>query len=260
MKQPLIALLTDFGTRDWFVGSLKGVIASIAPRSTVVDITHDISPGDVRAAAFVLAQAAPCFPRGTIHLAVVDPTVGSERKALLARIGGQIFLAPDNGLISLLPNPSEVRELANPGYFRHPICPTFHGRDVFAPAASYLARGVRPGRFGPILKTWHRFPVRDLSSPRPPGAHFAATVLYIDRFGNCITDYSPGTQSRKAITFLVSRRTISGISRSYASAPKGAALATIGSTGLVEIAVHGGSAADLLKLKVGSKIYVTTEH
>ena len=252
----IITLLTDFGTRDWFVASMKGVITGIAPRARVVDITHEIAAGDIWSAAFVLAQAAPTFPRGTIHVAVVDPTVGSERKALLARISGQYFLAPDNGLLSLVAKQGdieEIREVTNTRYFRNPVCNIFHGRDIFAPVAAHLARGVAPKNFGPKLNRVVRLDI-------PPASSDEATVLYIDRFGNCITNYKLGSHPPAGITFRVSRTRISGIKRSYAAVRQGSPLATVGSTGLVEIAVNGGNAAKRFGLKIGSKIYVKTSH
>src|SRR5436190_23539094 len=151
----LVTLLTDFGTADWFVASMKGVLARLAPGTGIIDITHDISPGDMRAGAFALAASYRFFPKGTVHVAVVDPGVGSDRRAIAVRTTNYHFVGPDNGLLSWALKREEiktVRALENTAYLLHPISHTFHGRDIFAPVAAHLSRGVPIHRFGPARK------------------------------------------------------------------------------------------------------------
>src|SRR6266851_950005 len=154
MPNPLITLTTDFGLSDHFVGVMKGVIAGIAPKARVIDISHDIAAYNVAEAAFVVSEAWPYFPKGTIHVVVVDPGVGSSRRPLLAEAGGHFFVAPDNGALSMIYEASahKVRVISNPKLMRKEISRTFHGRDVFAPAAAHLASGVAPAQFGKLIR------------------------------------------------------------------------------------------------------------
>src|SRR5580704_12370854 len=158
MSNRLITLTTDFGTSDHFVGAMKGVIATIAPAARVVDISHEIAPYSIIEGAFVIAQAAPYFPKGTIHLVVVDPGVGSARRAILAESGGQFFVAPDNGVLSMIYDATKhrVRVITNRKLMRKDVSRTFHGRDVFAPAAAHLAAGIDPARFGKKIDDYVR--------------------------------------------------------------------------------------------------------
>src|SRR5258706_11301544 len=190
MPNGLITLTTDFGQSDHFVGTMKGVILGIAPRARIVDITHEIAPYELNEAAFVIAQAWRYFPKGTIHVVVVDPGVGSSRRPILAEAGGQFFVAPDNGVLSMIFDaaPHKVRMISNPKLMRREISRTFHGRDVFAPAAAHLAKGVRPAAFGKLINDYVRV---WLSKPSECGPNkWRGTILKVDSFGNLITNFA----------------------------------------------------------------------
>lgn len=272
----IITLITDFGLIDSYVGAMKGVILSIAPQATIVDISHAIPAQDVRAAAWVLYTSYNTFPRGTIHCAVVDPGVGSQRRAVAAQAGVYTFVAPDNGLLSYVLAQEPLRmavELTNPHFHRHPVSHTFHGRDIFAPAAAYLAQGVPLHKLGPPLTELITWP---LPSPkRPSEDSLIGHVLHIDHFGNCITDLKlrpegealvltnlpgqgapPLTIPRHEARIKVGNITLKGISHTYADGFPGGPLALVGSSGHLEIAVVGGSAAQTLDLAVGDPVIV----
>src|SRR5689334_23263200 len=188
MLYPLITLTTDFGTADHFVGTMKGVMLGIAPRARLVDITHDIGPFEVSEGAFTIAQAYSYFPKGTIHVVVVDPGVGSTRRPLLAQMGGQYFIAPDNGVLSMIfaREKSKVRHITTERYFLRPVSRTFHGRDIFAPVAAHLASGVPPARFGKLIDDCLRL---TFERPNQTGKNaWSGSVLKVDRFGNLITN------------------------------------------------------------------------
>jgi len=184
----VITLTTDFGTYDWFVGTLKGVIADIAPKAKVIDLTHDLPPGDIRGGAFALEAGCRFFPKGTVHVAVVDPGVGSRRKAIAVQTASGVFVGPDNGVLSWALAKEKfvaIQVLENEDYFLHPVSQTFHGRDVFAPVAAHLSRGVPIKKFGPALKDFVRL---DWPEPRRQRGGVEGEVVYIDRFGNAITN------------------------------------------------------------------------
>jgi S-adenosylmethionine hydrolase len=184
----VITLTTDFGTCDWFVGTMKGVIASLAPGTTVVDLTHDLPPGDIRGGAFALAASHRFFPKGTVHVAVVDPDVGSNRKAIAVQTAKAVFVGPDNGVLSWAlakEKVTAIHALENEAYFVQPVSRTFHGRDVFAPVAAHLSRGVPIRKLGPALKGFVRL---DWPEPQARRGGFEGEVVYIDRFGNAITN------------------------------------------------------------------------
>lgn len=248
---PCIALLTDFGLRDWFVGAMKGVIAGIAPRAQVIDITHDIPPGDVRAGAFALWAAAPAFPKGTIFLAVVDPGVGGPRLPLLVEAGGFRFVGPDNGLLDwAAAGGRRIRALRNPAYRRKETSATFHGRDIFAPAAAHLARGARPASFGPALEAMEELPrPKPRRGPRGPQGE----VLYVDRFGNAITSLAPADLP-SGTGALRCRGRLFPLQPCYAQAGAGKPLAVTSSCGLMELAISGGSAASAFGLSRGDRV------
>src|SRR5271170_4718733 len=184
-----ITLTTDFGTSDHFAGTMKGVILAISPRARIVDITHEIAPQDVNEAAFVIAQAWRYFPKGSIHVVVVDPGVGSSRRPILCEAEGQFFIAPDNGVLSMIYDSSrhKVRVISNGQLFRKKVSKTFHGRDVFAPAAAHLSKGLAPARFGKVIQDSVR---SFLLKPTRLSRHdWSGTVLKTDRFGNLITNF-----------------------------------------------------------------------
>ncbi|NLH49962.1 MAG: SAM-dependent chlorinase/fluorinase [Myxococcales bacterium] len=242
----IITLTTDFGLADGYVGAMKGVIYSLVPRATVVDITHEVPPFDVGHGAFALAQAAPFFPPETVHVAVVDPGVGGSRRGIVAVWRRQLFVGPDNGLFSpFLEDRTIVRELADPDLWLPDAAPTFHGRDLFAPAAARLAGGLPVAECGPAVTDPVRLP--DWEIRRQAGVLIVA-VAHVDRFGNCITalpasrleEIGPGP-------CLVEAPGLPPLplSRTYDDVPHGQLLALIGSHGFLELAVREGSAAAL---------------
>jgi S-adenosylmethionine hydrolase len=254
---PRITLLTDFGTRDGYVAAVKGVLAERAPGVLIDDATHDIPPGDIRSAAWALSRYWRLFPAGTVHLAVVDPGVGSDRRALAARVAGRLLVAPDNGVLGRVLDecpPDLVVSLENPEYRRpEPSC-TFHARDIFAPAAAALALGVPLEELGP--------PVADpiiLPLPRPDCRGDAArgVVVHVDTFGNLITNL-PERCVRAATTVRIGGRPIGPLRRAYAEVEPGRPLALIGSAGLLEVAVRDGNAASVLGVGLDAVVEVAS--
>lgn len=257
----VITLTTDFGAADWFVGAMKGAILSVAPRVTIVDLCHGVPAGDIRAGAFALRAAFRHFPRGTIHVAVVDPGVGSARSGLAVRTADYLFVGPDNGVLSLALAEERLRavhRLANARFFRHPVSQTFHGRDVFGPVAAHLAKGVPLTSLGPKESDFVR-----LAWPRPllKGDELRGEVVYVDGFGNAITNLSESALRALAAGWRdlicdVGRRRRLPFASHYQAVAAGQAAAVLGSSGLLEIAVNGGSAARRLALRVGSRVRV----
>ncbi len=257
----IITLTTDFGWADGYVGAMKGVILSIAPDVQVVDVAHEIPPGDVRAAAYVLRQATPYFPPGTIHVAVVDPGVGSDRRALAARTPQAIWIAPDNGLLSLClaEGPVEIRQLSNPRYHRPQVSATFHGRDVFAPVAAHLARGAPFDELGPLVTA----PVQ-LAWPRPvsnPDGSWRGQVVHIDRFGNLVTNFDRQMMTLALrdvppaqVMVEIAGQRITGLKRTYADGAPGELMLLVGSSEQLEIAIRDGDAARTLHVRPGDGI------
>jgi S-adenosylmethionine hydrolase len=253
----IITLTTDFGRKDAYAASMKGVILGICPSARIVDITHEIDPRNVAEGGFVLKQAYPFFPEGTIHAAVVDPGVGTERKALLVRACGHIFLAPDNGLLSFAfeaDHGAAVYSLSNRSYFRKTVSPTFHGRDVFAPAAAHLAAGVRPEEMG------EKFDNAVRGTAIPPVVRrdgITGHIIFIDHFGNAVSDIDAGLIARERNAEIRVRQIrLKGISRTYADAGEGQWTALAGSHGYLEIAVCGGSAGEKAGLAAGDQVEV----
>jgi S-adenosyl-L-methionine hydrolase (adenosine-forming) len=185
----IITLLTDFGSQDYFVGAMKGVILSIAPHAQIVDITHEVPPQDIHAAAFNLLAAYASFPAGTIHVAVVDPGVGSQRRPLVIECAGQFFVGPDNGIFSWICEreaKSRGIHLQNESFFHHPVSATFHGRDVFAPVAAALSRGVAAKDLGEPMSDY--VALQSLALEWRADGQAEARIIHIDRFGNCVTN------------------------------------------------------------------------
>ncbi len=253
----VITLTTDFGTRDWFVGTMKGVILGIQANAQIVDITHDISTGNVRSGAFALMAAAPYFPKGAIHVVVVDPGVGSERRAIAVQTKEAVFIGPDNGVLSwALRGQSirSIRQITNETLFRHPVSRTFHGRDIFAPTAAHLADGKKFAQVGPEISDWVQLP---WPTPKSADGLITGEVLHIDRFGNAITNLPHDLLSEvewARTQVVINRRRLGAPRASYAAAKPKHPLAILSSSGFLEIAVNGGSAEKLLKLKTGSKV------
>jgi S-adenosyl-L-methionine hydrolase (adenosine-forming) len=245
----VIALMTDFGTRDHYVAAMKGMILQINPKVTLVDITHDLDPQDILGASFTLRQAFPCFPTETVFVAVVDPTVGTPRRILAGRYSDRFVLAPDNGVLTFLQRDAELQEMRvieNRQYLASSLSVTFHGRDIFAPVAGHLSKGVPLVRVGPPAD---RIEILDLPRPhRHPSGNIEGAVLYIDRFGNLITnicamDLSPARARGQQWHVSLDRHDIGTLRTTYADVPPGEPLALIGSTQMLEIAVNQGSAA-----------------
>ncbi|MGI6207191.1 MAG: SAM hydrolase/SAM-dependent halogenase family protein [Anaerolineae bacterium] len=250
-----IVLLTDFGTSDGYVAAMKGVVLSLLPGALLVDGAHDIPAGSVSAAAYALYSYLGVYPADTVHLVVVDPGVGTARRGIVARVGQQWFVGPDNGLLSLVWDGGEVFELDRPEHWRMPLSATFHGRDVFAPVAAKLAAGVPPDRLG--TRTTEP-PVVTTTLGATPGADEAslrARVIHVDRFGNLITS---ARASDLPDSFIVQAgpATIVGPSRTYADVQPGETLAYVGSTGLLEVAVREGNASARLGLSEGDGIEI----
>jgi S-adenosylmethionine hydrolase len=255
-SSPIITLLTDFGLRDHFVAAMKGVMLSLNPALNLVDISHLIPPQDVFSGAFTLWQTCFCFPPGTIHLAVVDPGVGSTRKALAVSAGGHHFVAPDNGLLTYVLNAREdftAYEITADHYFLKPVSTTFHGRDVFAPIAAWISRGIPLHQIGPELQNPIRLKVPAIK--RVQDALVQGSVLAVDRFGNLITNLKPEDVLGFA-KILAGQREITAIHESYGEGNAGELFIVPGSTGYLEIAVKDGSAASLLNIKSGAPIGV----
>jgi len=258
----LISLLTDFGTRDAFVGIMKGVILGINPAACLVDLSHEVPAQDIRAGALILRSAAAFFPPGTIHVAVVDPGVGSARRALLLETRNAVFIGPDNGLLSLAaPAEAVVRslQLTNPEYWLAPRSHTFHGRDVFAPVAAHLSLGVAPERFGPSVPTLERV---TLPVAERRGTGLTGSVISIDHFGNLVTNITEadlGPFSKERLLVSIEGVRIHGIVTSYAAVAVGAPAALINSWGMLEIAVRNGSAAQQFGVQPGHPVYLITE-
>jgi S-adenosyl-L-methionine hydrolase (adenosine-forming) len=253
----VITLTTDFGVRDWFVCTMKGIILSLYPRAAIVDLTHEIPPGDIRAGAFASAAAFAYFPKRTVHVVVVDPGVGSSRAALAIETKNCFFVGPDNGVLSLaLKNESikSVRRLENQSCFLQPVSRTFHGRDVFAPVAARLCKGFPIHKLGPTQSEFVR-----LRWPEPSVGRneVRGEILYIDRFGNLITNIGQNllpAENLPRLGFKTRRatRTIA-LASHYQAVPPGKLVALIGSSGLLEISANGGSAAEELGLRVGDR-------
>jgi S-adenosyl-L-methionine hydrolase (adenosine-forming) len=257
---PIITLLTDFGTQDYFVGAMKGVILSINPAAEVIDITHEIPPQDISAAAFNLLASYQNFPDGTIHVAVVDPGVGSDRRAILIECAGQFFVGPDNGLFSWICEREShfvTRHLTNEKFFHRPISKTFHGRDVFAPVAAALSKGVAPEQFGPVVDDLVR--LESLAPTETCDGAIAGRIIHIDRFGNCITNLSREHLQTSQSKLVVNDREISHVREFFSEVDDrdDALFMIVGSSGFVEIASRNASAADLLEARRGQSILLS---
>ncbi|MBV8881786.1 MAG: SAM-dependent chlorinase/fluorinase [Planctomycetaceae bacterium] len=255
----VVALLTDYGLQDAYTGILKGALLSVNPAARIVDLTHDIPPQDIREAGRVLSAARGYFPAGTVFVSVVDPGVGSDRAILGVETDRHYFLAPDNGLLGFLDRTGRIRRivrLTEARYFLKPVSRTFHGRDIFAPVAGHLSKGVDLGRFGPGIG---RMTVAEPRAPRRrPGGAVEGEVVSIDRFGNLITNI-PGDllPDARHVRITVGRRVVRALSGSYADAKKGELLALVGSTGHLEISVNQGSAMGKTRIRKGAPVQVT---
>lgn len=253
---PVITLTTDFGLTDPYVGVMKGVILGRCPSARLIDLTHHIPPQDVLAARLALEDAHPFFPAGTLHVAVVDPGVGTPRAVLWARTATARFLAPDNGLLSFLEPDQllELRRVENLARMLHPVSRTFHGRDVFAPVAGDLAGGLDAAHLGPATRELLR---RELPRPEVIAGCTRGEILTFDHFGNALTNLIESNLPRAASKVRVAGATLPLVGI-YATVPPGAPLALLGSSGRLEISVREGSARQVLGLQRGDPVELRT--
>jgi S-adenosylmethionine hydrolase len=255
----MITLTTDFGYQDPFVGVMKGVILSINPQLQIIDISHGIAPQDIASAAWILRHAVPYFPAKTIHVAVVDPGVGSERQPLLIESAGSYLIGPDNGVLSLAlhgKEPDYAVRLSNSTYHLQSIGTTFHGRDIFSPVAAYLSLGIPPAAFGERVEEFVklRLPIARKSARRIEGE-----IIYIDRFGNLCTNITASDLAELGhdkLTISFGALTIHGLATHYSAVRDGDYVALINSSGVLEIAAYKGSAQEQTRAAIGNKILV----
>lgn len=257
MPRPILTLTTDFGLSDHYVGAMKGVVLGICPQAQIVDISHGVTPYAIPEGAYLLAQAYRYFPKKTVHVVVVDPGVGTARRAILAEAAGQYFIAPDNGVLGMIFAREKhiVRELTNSRYFRKPVSQTFHGRDLFSPAAAHLAAGVKPASMGKRI-TDHLRP--DFETPQPAGSHaWTGRVLHIDHFGNVITSFHAVDFPKLAegkFSLKVGSRRVEVLARNYAECTPGDLFVIAGSGGYLEISIGQGSAAQAAGCQPGAPV------
>lgn len=260
MKHPIITLLTDFGTKDHYVASMKGVILKINPRCRLIDITHQVSPHDVREGAFILANAYSHFPKGTIHLAVVDPGVGGARRPLLLVTRNYFFVGPDNGLFTMISRKENINQiimLDKKEYHLSDVSTTFHGRDIFAPVAAHLSMGVKPNVLGHKMDSWLCL---GFEGPLIKAGKLSGEILHVDTFGNLVSNIDEGRLSQftrgRPFVIRVKRKTIRGLKKGYWEGEKDEPMALFGSSGFLEISVREGNAQKVLKMKRGDKIEI----
>jgi S-adenosylmethionine hydrolase len=262
-NRPIITLTTDFGTNDHFVGTMKGVILDIVPEAQIVDISHSVQAFDVLDGALTISQAYSYFPTRTVHLVVVDPGVGTARRPILASSDKYHFIAPDNGVLSLVYAREErmhVRHITSDHYFLQPISNTFHARDIFAPVAAYLAKEVDTQKFGEEVEEYVRF-----SAPKPKAVEtnrLRGVVLKVDRFGNLVTNITPQdapalfAAEAKGFRILVGSHEISEMHTVYAEGAPGEVFGILGSMGFLEVAANRGAAAQLTGAGKGTDVTV----
>jgi len=270
---PIIALTTDFGLQDAYVAAMKAVILGVNPNATIVDVCHSIEPQNIAQAAFLLSTVYAYFPKDTIHVVVVDPEVGSQRRPIILKTPEAYFVAPDNGVLSYvirhgasperkypeaelttLPPGLVAVEITNPKFWHQPVSATFHGRDIFAPVAAHLSLGVPLQEFGQVITSVNALPI-----PQPQlgkGGQLVGHVLHIDRFGNVVTDIHEEDLPPGRFHLQMAGRRIDSLSSSYASAEADQLLALIGSSGHLEVALRNGSAAALLGVKIGDEVSI----
>lgn len=255
---PIITLTTDFGLSDHFVGVMKGVIFGIAPKASIVDISHLVTPFETAEAAFLIGEAYRFFPKKTIHVVVVDPGVGTARRPILVEAAGQYFIGPDNGVLSMVytKTPSKVREITNTKLFASNVSQTFHGRDIFAPVAARIASGkTKPTQVGKPIDDYLR---PHFDKPERTGTRcWAGSVLKVDRFGNLITNFHiedfPHVRTRP-IVMIPGVARVELLVNNYAEGPSNEAAVIVGSSGYLEVVVNQGSAARLLGCGAGSPV------
>jgi len=263
MKMPIITLLTDFGLRDPYVAEMKAVILSICPSARIVDISHEVRKFDIRMGAFILAQAAPYFPEGTIHVAVVDPGVGTERRSTIIETDRSRYVGPDNGLLMLAAvneRINRIHKIAAPKYMLTRISRTFHGRDIFSPVAAHLANGIKPCEFGPEVVDQV---TPEYLKPRIARDEILGEVIHIDDFGNVVTNIAAsdlrrlGIKEGEELKMHVKENVLTmRFCSAYGDAPPGTPLCIIGSGDFFEIAVNQGNAAQTYGIQIGDYVRV----
>jgi len=266
-RTAIVTLTTDFGLNDHFVGAMKGVILEIAPEAQIIDICHAVQPFDILDGALTISQAYSYFPSGTVHMVIVDPGVGTARRPVILTGERHVFVAPDNGVLSLIYDREErisVRHVTAEHYFLQPRSNTFHGRDIFSPVAAYLAKGVAPDRFGDEIVDYVRF-----SAPRPKPVDertLQGVVLKVDRFGNLVTNIraedAPQLFTATPPAFKIAIGTKAQATRmcsNYSEGAPGEVFGILGSMGFLEVATNRGSAYQMLGAGKGSEVNVVME-
>jgi S-adenosylmethionine hydrolase len=260
MPPPILTLTTDFGLTDHYAGVMKGVILGICPRAQLVDISHHVTPFQIGEGAYLIAQAYRYFPRKTVHLVVVDPGVGSARRPILMEAADQYFVAPDNGVLSMVfsREKHKIRLISNDRYFLHPVSRTFHGRDVFAPVAAHLAAGVAPARIGRLISDYLR---PGFEKPQRTGKRtWLGRILQIDHFGNIVTNFHvddfPDLEGRD-FSMAIGAVETSSLLRTYAECAPGELFVIAGSSGYLEVSVSQGSAAGRIGCQTGASAELT---
>jgi S-adenosylmethionine hydrolase len=266
MLMPIITMLSDFGLRDPYVAEMKAVVHSICPEVTIIDLSHEIKKFDVRMGAFILASAAPYFPSGTIHVAVVDPGVGTKRRPIIIENPHALYVGPDNGILMLAAQKDgvcRVHNITNRRYMLPEISRTFHGRDVFSCAAAYLARGISPSEFGPEI---HNYVFPTFARPVLEGGKLLGEIIYTDDFGNLITNVS--TEDLKKVNLnkgasfpiKVGDKTLTlRLCSAYGEVSKQEPLAIVGNSGFLEVAINQGNASETFQIKTGDPVSISSK-
>lgn len=251
----IITLTADFGTRDGYVGALKGVILSINPKAEIVDISHDIPARNVLAGAFCLFNSCTFFPKGTIHMAVVDPEVGGKRKGILIQTERHFLVGPDNGIFSLFLRTEKIKRmisLTDPKYFLGKVSATFHGRDIFAPAAAYLSLGINPEEFGPQLNHWEELPFPKI---RKIGSKIIGSIIHVDNFGNLVSNVTAeDLREYEYMHVKIKESVVPRLSKTFIEARKGELVAYLGSSNFLEVGIREGNAHQKLRVKIGDEV------
>ncbi len=256
-RSRIITLTTDFGSQDYYVGAMKAVMLGVCPEAKLVDISHDLPPQDIMAGAWILKNSAFLFPSGTIHLAVVDPGVGGERRPVLLRVRDQFFVGPENGLFSLIIEDEsyEAVELTNSRYWRDSVSPTFHGRDIFAPVAAHLCNGEPMVAFGEVLTELEKY---RWAKPISDDEGIQGWVMHIDRFGNLVSNIPASVidehDAKSTFKIYVGNTILKHISDSFSDVQDGEPVALIGSSGMLEIAINKGNAERMLGVEKGAPV------
>jgi S-adenosylmethionine hydrolase len=260
----IISLLSDFGTKDPYVAEMKAVILSINPQIRIVDVTHQINKFNIRMGAYVLASAAPYFPQGTVHVAVVDPGVGTKRRPIIVETSRSLYVGPDNGLLMLAAHKEHIKNvyaIENPAYMLPHVSTTFHGRDIFAPAAAHLTQGTKPSAFGQTIRD---YVVPDFAKSHKENGELRGQVLHVDDFGNVISNISVedlkkmGFRKGDSFVVRVGSKTLNVMfCGAYGEVPVGTPLALVGGSNFLEVAVNKGSASTVFGAKAGEVFRVS---